>query len=289
MTRLAAHATAALLLAGICGQSRQPPTFSSRAVGVRVDALVTDGRTPVTGLTARDFELRDNGVLQAVDVTMASDLPLNAVLAFDTSASVNGKRRLDLIAAGDTFLSGLKPVDRASLFTFDSAVTASVRGTADFAAVRHELDHMAPGGLTSVMDAVYAAITMTLMQTDPPLVLVCTDGSDTSSWLNPAEVLEAAKRSNAVIYAVTNADAYPSAALTDLANTTGGQVVRVKSSGELSATFTKILQEFRSRYILTYSPRGVRPGGFHSIDVRVKRRGIAVRARPGYVGQESGS
>jgi VWFA-related protein len=139
------------------------------------------------------------------------------------------------------------------------------------------------------MDAVYAAITMNLMQTDPPLVLVCTDGSDTSSWLDPGEVLEAAKRSNAVIYAVTNADASSSAGLTDLANATGGQVMRVKSSGELSATFKKILQEFRSRYILTYSPTGVRPGGFHAIEVRVKRRGISVRARPGYVGQESGS
>jgi Mg-chelatase subunit ChlD len=183
--RLAANATAALLLAGLCGQSRQPPTFSSRSLGVRVDALVTDGRKPVAGLTARDFELRDNGVPQAVDVTIASDLPLNAVLAFDTSASVNGKRRRDLIDAGHRFLNGLKTVDRASLFTFDSAVTASVRGTADFAAVGEELDHIAPGGLTSVMDAVYAAITMNLMQTDPPLVLVCTDGSDTSRSLDP--------------------------------------------------------------------------------------------------------
>ncbi|HEX6464314.1 MAG TPA: VWA domain-containing protein [Vicinamibacterales bacterium] len=289
MTRLAAHATAALLLAGIGGQAQQHPTFFSRAVGVRVDALVTDGRKPVAGLTAQDFELRDNGVLQSVDVTIASDVPLNAVLAFDTSASVQGKRRRDLIDAGDTFLDGLKPVDRASLLTFSRDVAPRVRSTTDFAAVRTELDRIAPGGLTSLMDGVYAALTVALAQTDPPLVLVCTDGTDTSSWLDPREVLEAAKRSNAVIYAVTSADARRSTSLADLANATGGQILSVKSSAELSTTFRRILQEFRSRYILTYSPTGVRAGGFHAIDIRVKRRGLVVRARPGYVGLESGS
>jgi VWFA-related protein len=289
MTRLAAHATAALLLAGICGQTRQPPTFSSRAVGVRVDVLVSEGRNPVAGLTAGDFELRDNGVLQTVDVAIASDLPLNAVLAFDTSASVKGKRRRDLIDAGDTFLHDLKPVDRVSLLTFSTEVEPRVLPTADFGAVHEALDRIAPGGQTSIFDGVYAALTMTLAQTEPALVLVCTDGTDTSSWLDPHEILEAAKRSNAVIYLVTGAGGRLSASLTDLAGATGGQVLNVKSSAELSATFERILREFRSRYILTYSPTGVRAGGFHAIDIRMKRRGLAVKARPGYVGLEPGS
>jgi VWFA-related protein len=289
MTRLAANATAVLVLTGICGQTRQPATFSSRAVGVRVEALVTDGRTPVAGLTAQDFELRDNGVLQTVDAVLASNVPLNAVLAFDTSASVNGERRHDLIDAGDTFLAALKPVDRASLLTFGGGVAPRVPPTADFAAVRAELHRIAPGGQTSLMDGVYAALTMTLARTESTLVLVCTDGTDTSSWLDPREVLEAAKRSNAVIYVVTSAGGHLSTSISDLANTTGGLVMAIESNAELGATFTKILEEFHSRYVLTYSPRGVRPGGFHAIDVRVKRRGLTVKARPGYVGLDSGS
>ncbi len=286
MIRLAANATAALLLAAICGQTRQPPTFSSRAVGVRVEVLVTDGRKPVAGLTAQDFELRDNGVLQAVDAVLASDVPLNAVLAFDTSASVDGKRRRDLIDAGDTFLDHLKPVDRASLLTFSGGIAPRVSPTADVAAVRAELERIAPGGQTSLLDGVYAALTLTLARPESALVLVCTDGTDTSSWLNPREVLEAAKRSNAVVYVVTSAG---NTMLTDLANATGGLVMPVDSSGELSATFTKILEEFRSRYVLTYSPAGVRAGGFHAVEVRVRRRGLTVKARPGYVGLDSGS
>ena len=48
-------------------------TFSSRTVGVRVDVLVTHGRMPVGGLTAADFELRDNGVLQSIEIVDSPD------------------------------------------------------------------------------------------------------------------------------------------------------------------------------------------------------------------------
>jgi VWFA-related protein len=262
----------------------QRPTFSSRALGVRVDVLVTDGHKPVAGLTAADFELRDNGVLQSVEVVDAADVPLNAVLALDTSASIRGKRQQDLIAAGDALLDGLKPVDRASLTTFSHAVIPRVALTGDLPAVRRELASIAPDGQTSIMDGVYTALTATLAQPGRSLVVVCTDGSDTMSWLQPSEVLEAAKRSSAVLYAVTAADARRSAPLSDVADATGGQTLHVKSSAELASTLQRILQEFRSRYILAYTPQGVALGGFHALDVRVKRRGFTVKARPGYIG-----
>jgi Ca-activated chloride channel family protein len=118
------------------------------------------------------------------------------------------------------------------------------------------------------------------------VLVVCPDGYDTWSWLQPDEVLESAKRSNAVIYAVTAADARRSASLKDLTDATGGHMLQVKSSADLRGAFQKILQDFRSRYILAYTPNGVPSGGFHRLDVRVKRRGLTVKARPGYIGVE---
>jgi len=256
---------------------------------VRVDVLVTDGHKPVAGLTAPDFELRDNGVLQSVEVVDAADVPLNAVLALDTSSSIRGKRQRDLVAAGDALLDGLKPADRASLTTFSHAVTPRVALTSDFAAIRTELRRIAPDGQTAVMDGTYTALTVTLEQTGRSLVIVCTDGADTSSWLEPREVLEAAKRSNAVIYAVATSDAHRSKPLADLADATGGHLLQIKSSADLATTLQRILSEFRSRYILAYSPEGVAPGGFHALDVRVKHGGFTVKARPGYIGVERGS
>jgi len=281
-----AAAIAALLVSGVPQEHR---TFSSRALGVRVDALVTDGRRPVPGLTAADFEVRDNGVLQTVEVVDAGDVAVNAVLALDTSASTRGKRRQDLVAAGEALLDDLHSIDRAALTTFSHAVAPRIALTSDLHAVRAQLRGIQPEGQTAILDAAYTALTMTLAQSGRSLVIVCTDGSDTSSWLQPGDVIEAAKRSNAVLYAVTAADGRRSPALADVAAATGGHVLPVKSSADLASAFRRILDEFRSRYVIAYTPEGVRPGGFHTLDVRVKRRGLTVKARPGYVGVGDGS
>jgi VWFA-related protein len=286
MTR---QATAALLLLVLVGPTvpAQTQKFSSRTLGVRVDVLVTDGRNPIAGLKASDFELRDNGVMQRVEVVAAADVPINAVLALDTSASITGRRKTDLVAAGEALIDGLKPVDRAALTTFSHAVTPAMALTSDFRAVREELHAIEPRGQTSVMDGVYVALTSTLDQSGRFLIVVCTDGSDTTSWLKPSEVLDAAKRANGVIYAVTASDAKRSAALKDLADATGGQVMQVKSSTELREAFQRILSEFRSRYVLAYSPEGVEPGGFHRLEISVPRRRVTVKARAGYIGIEA--
>ncbi len=288
MTRPIALALAilpTLLLSGPVLASQQS-SFRSSALGVRVDVLVTDGHKPAGGLAAPDFDVRDNGVAQTVELVDAADVPLNVVLALDTSASTTGTRQTDLIAASQALLDGLKPADRAALTTFSHAVAPGMALTSDLSSVRGELLRLSPSGRTAVMDGVYVALTTTLAQPGRSLVVVCTDGSDISSWLRPDEVIESAKRSNAVIYAVTSADAPRTSSLEDLTDATGGDVLRVTSSADLRVAFQKILQDFRSRYILAYSPTGVPLGGFHRLEVRVKRRGLTVKARPGYIGVE---
>ena len=53
-----------------------------------MDVLVTDGRSPIAGLTAADFELTDNGTPQTVEQIYVEQLPLNVVMVLDTSGSV---------------------------------------------------------------------------------------------------------------------------------------------------------------------------------------------------------
>ena len=265
-------------------RASQKTSFSSGTLGVRVDVLVTEGNKPVGGLTASDFELRDNGVVQTIELLDASEVPVNAVLALDTSASTAGQRQKDLIAASEALLDGLKPADRAALTTFSHSVFPRLELTTDLAAVRADLRRIIPSGETAIMDGTYVALTATLAQAGRSLVVVCTDGYDTSSWLQPEEVLESAKRSSAVIYAVTAAEARRRSPLKELADATGGHMLTVAAKGDLRGAFQKILQDFRSRYILSYSPQGVPIDGFHRLDVRVKKRGLTVKARPGYVG-----
>lgn len=262
----------------------QVPHFPVNVEVVRVSVLVKGRDGPLLDLAAADFELRDNGVVQAIDVVDTSDIPVNAVLALDTSSSTKGQRQADLVAASDALLALLKPIDRAALTTFSHAVAPRIALTSDLAAVRSELRRIEPEGETSVMDGAYVALTATLAQTGRSLVVVCTDGYDTSSWLKPGEVLDSAKRSNAVIYAVTAAEGRRQSALKDLTDATGGHMLQVTSGKDLSGAFQKILQDFRSRYILAYSPQGVPAEGFHRLEVRMKRRGLTAKARPGYIG-----
>jgi Ca-activated chloride channel family protein len=266
--------------------SAQEPAFRTSTLGVRVDVLVTDGRKPVAGLGAADFEVRDNGVLQSIQLVDVVDVPLNVVLALDTSASTTGTRLADLISASQALIDGLTSADRVALATFSHAVMPRIALTADLGSVRQELLRLTADGRTAVMDAAYVALTTTLAQGGRSLVVVCTDGSDISSWLRTEDVIESAKRSNAVIYAVASAKARQSSSLQELSDATGGSVLRVSSAADLRGSFQSILQEFRSRYILSYTPEGVAPGGFHRLEVRVKRRGVTVKSRPGYVGLE---
>src|SRR5262249_16230355 len=96
--------------------------FSTRREVVRVDVLVIDRGQPVPGLTTADFELFDNGVAQRVDLVSHEDIPLNVVLAFDTSGSVTAERLGHLRDAGYAVLKGLTKHDQAGLVTFSHVV-----------------------------------------------------------------------------------------------------------------------------------------------------------------------
>ena len=70
--------------------------------------------------------------------------------------------------------------------------------------------------------------------------------------------------------------------LVDLTGATGGSVIDGSSGSRLEGAFIAALREFRTRYQLSYTPTGVDRPGWHPLDVRVRRPGATIRARPGY-------
>ncbi len=260
----------------------QNPVFSSRVEAVRVDVLVTDNGKPVPELRLADFEVFDNGVRQQVDTVGFEQLPLNVVLTLDMSDSVVGERLDHLRAAGRALLDGLKREDRAALVTFSHVVALGADLTTDLGRVRSGLDRARPAGNTAVIDASYAGMMLGESAVGRSLVIVFSDGLDTSSWLEPDAVIEIARRSDAVVYAVSVGLSPRSDFLSDLSEQTGGRLFTIESTKNLSAVFLEVLDEFRQRYLVSYSPSGVARGGWHQITVRVKGRRVTVKARPGY-------
>lgn len=266
------------------------PHFTTRAEFVRVDTLVTNRGTSVVGLRGDDFELRDNGVLQQVTVTDASALPVDVAMALDVSSSVGGPRLVNLKSAATGLVDSLRPGDRVALVSFNDLLLLHATLTDDFSRVRKLIDGMSANGRTSLRDAAYAA----LLQSDPnagrALVVLFTDGQDVSSWLGDDALIDTAKRINAVVYSValeaakdTKYDTRQDDILDELPRMTGGRRFSADHPERLREVFTTILNEFRQRYILSYTPRGVDQAGYHVLDVRLTRGHKGeIRARPGY-------
>jgi Ca-activated chloride channel homolog len=300
MTRRYWRTLGPLLLAGtvlVCavGQSAtarvsphgagQQPTFSARVAPVAVDVLVTENGQPVSGLRASDFEIRDNGVLQQVDLVAAGRLSVDVALAFDVSASVAGARLGQLRSASGLLLDELKKGDRAALVTFSDVVKLPSMWTPDLDAVRAALDGVRADGGTALVDGVYLALTVGETTVGRGLAIVFSDGVDTSSWLSADAVLQASRRSGLVVYAVSAIDAgKPPPFLRDICVATGGRLIEEESTWNLSSVFLELLEEFRNRYLVSFTPSGVSRDGWHRLEVRVKRPKAAVLARSGYFG-----
>jgi VWFA-related protein len=271
------------VLVGTAGLAAQSATFSSRIEAVRVDVLVTDNGRVVRGLRPADFEVFDNGVVQQIDLASFEELPVNVILALDISQSMVGERLEHLRAAGGSVLEGLRRDDRVALVTFSHMLRLPQGLTRDAARLREALDRVEPAGATSLVDGVYGAMTLAGSDAGRDLLLVFSDGVDTSSFMTSPRVLESARRTDATVYCVTVRGSGRSEFLRDLSGQTGGSVVEIASTTDLQKTFVGILDEFRQRYLLSYTPRGVSRAGWHRLQVRVKGRRGTVTARAGYM------
>ena len=260
----------------------QVPVFQSRREVVRLDVLVSAGNRPVAGLTVADFTVRDNGVVQKVDYVGFDEVPLNLILTFDVSGSVTGERLADLRAAGHAAIDQLRGDDRGAIIAFTHAVALGSSLTKDLPSLRRVLDGPGQRGQTSLVDASFAGLMSGVSDTGRSLMVVFSDGVDTSSWLEPDAVLDAAKRGDVVVFGVS-AGRLRSPFLRELSEATGGEVFTVRSTTELRATFVQLLTEYRQRYLVAYSPTGVATGGWHKVEVSVAKRGVQVKARPGYL------
>jgi VWFA-related protein len=152
MTRVSLSVIVCLALSATL-PAQQAPVFSSRVTNVRVDVLVTDAGATVRGLTPADFEVRDNGVPQQVELMAVEEVPLNIALALDMSGSVSGERLTHLRAAAKSVVDALKPDDKVALLTFTGSVYVRTVLTADRDRVRRGLDEASSGGDTALVDA----------------------------------------------------------------------------------------------------------------------------------------
>jgi VWFA-related protein len=276
-TALAAMLATCLVTAAPAWQGQ--PSFRSSVEAVEVDVAVTRGGKTVAGLTADNFIVTDNGVVQAVTAALLSAQPLRLTLALDVSRSVSGSRLASLIAASRTLFQALRPEDQASLITFSHRVVAAVPMGHDRSALNEALTKLSGDGATALRDAAYLGLSTASDDSSRALMLLFSDGSDTASFLTGEAVVDAAKRSNAVVHTV---QFRPDPFLGKLAEVTGGRTWSAQSDRQLEELFGRVLDEMRARYLLTYTPPGSQKPGWHQIKVSLKGARGDVIAKQGY-------
>jgi VWFA-related protein len=257
----------------------EQPLFRSRVEVVEVDVAVTRGGVTVSGLTARNFVVTDNGVTQDVTAALLGAEPLRVTMVLDVSKSVSGSRLASLIKAGTGLVNALGPMDQASLITFSHQVALRVPMSSRFGEIAGILAGLTGTGATALRDAVYLGLANASDDHSRALVLAFSDGFDTTSFVTIDAVIESARRSNAVVHAV---HFHPDKFLDQLTEATGGQTWSARSDRQLEELFGRVLDEMRARYLLTYSPSGPQKPGWHQLKVSLKGARGDVIAKQGY-------
>jgi VWFA-related protein len=296
MTRVAgAIGLAAMLLATTSAAPKQQEqrTFRSVTSAVTVDVSVTDDRRAVLDLGAIDFQLFDNGVLQDIAASSLEKLPFDLTLVVDTSGSLEGKPFEQFKSDVETIAGMLGADDRFRLVTFATHAADAFGWQPGSAPL--PLARIAAGGATSF----YQALAATLLRPTEPgrrqLIVAMSDGLDNVSLIDGPDVRELARRADAVLHIVIRRTPLSRSwgwvpyggggatkALRDAAELTGGRLQEADAKESLTSAFRRALDEFRTSYVLWYTPTGVGPTGWHAIDVRLKQGKYTVRARSGY-------
>lgn len=281
-------------LAAAALPAAQVPFRSERTV-VSVNVSVRSGNSPVADLTAADFRLTDNGARQSIDAVSIETLPIDLTLVIDTSGST-GAGISRLIAEAASLSRRLRPADRFRLLSIDTLVHELVPLESP---AKQSWPRIVPfNGASAVYDAMFAGLVTPVEPDRRHLLIALTDGLDTISALDVSAVRDAAERSDVLLHIVAvsfDAAAAPVPpnwlprrdvelnALQDAARRTGGDLHPAGQLGPGSLrAVNDAVDDFRSSYVLRYSPTITSPG-WHAIDVRVNRRGPSnVRARRGY-------
>ena len=277
----------------------QESTFKVDVRLVRMLVTVKDAAGRLIGsLNKDDFSIFDNGALQRVAVfERRTDQPLSIALLVDTSASTGIEMKYELDSV-NRFLRALfqegNSEDAVALYSFNWQVNLHSSFTRRIARLEQGLKQLKSEGGTSLYDAIYLASRDLESREGRHVLVVVTDGGDTTSSKKFHEAMEAAQISDAVLYPLVVVPITNEAgrnvggehALTTLAAGTGGRIFMPTPGAELDRAFSDIIKELRTQYLLGFYPANVplTKNRFHALTVSLGTPNLRVLTRNGYYG-----
>lgn len=275
-----------------------PTTFSVKVNLVRLLVSARDAVTgaPLTNLNRGDFEVTDSGVPQTITVfERNTSLPLSVAVLIDCS----GSTQIDLHYEEDSVLRFIplllhagNPDDAYALFSFNWRTSMDLDFTRSQKRAEKVLRSLHGEGGTSLYDAIYLASGALNGREGRHVMVVVTDGGDTTSYKKFDDALEAAQESDVVLYPVVVVPIENDAgrniggehALATLASSTGGQIFYPAGFEHVDEALTAILQQLRTQYLIGFYPQGTpeKHRSYHPVTVKTRTGDVKVSARSGY-------
>ena len=265
---------------------------------VSLNVTVTSGESFVSGLKKERFQIFEDGASQEITFFSAERQPVALSILIDSSTSMEQK----LIVAQEAaigFVKRLGPKDVAQVIDFDSEQRVVQTFTNDHVALEKAIRTIAPGGSTKLYNALYVALVelkkvkaQSLDEVRRQAIVVLSDGEDTASAVDYDYVLDAAKRSEVLIYCIglksrtdspTKGFKEADFVLRTLSQETGGRVFFVELLPQLTSVYQTIADELVSQYTIGYSSRNPkRDGAWRTVRVIVDSPDAVARTKPGY-------
>lgn len=288
------------------------PTLKVTTEAVNVYAVVrTKHGRLIPDLTQNDFEIKEDNIPQKITYfSRETDTPLTLAIMIDTSPSQERVLDVEQREAKAFLHQILRPKDLACVIHFDlevellqdftieqrlldNAIDATVINGGGHGVLPSPLPSRSVGG-THLYDSIYlAANELMNNEVGRKVLILLTDGEDQGSQESLNQALEAAQKSDCIIYAIDIVDRAfygfgnmgfnGDSVLRKLCEQTGGNVIKVNKVKNTSAAFQEIADELRTQYLLGYTPSNPRKdSGFRKIKVRVGHGDYKVQARSGY-------
>jgi Ca-activated chloride channel family protein len=274
------------LLAQDQDQSQNQSTLRVSVNLVLLDATVkTKNGRVMADLKKDDFEIREDGVAQKLEIFGRDELPLEVALVLDLSDSI-GPFMGPLREAATTALGALKPEDQVALFTFATEAELRVPFTTDKSKIAEQFGTFKVGGATNINDGIFVAAKYLLGA--PPkgrrvIILISDDVGTDAGGQGTHDIVAETIASDAVLYNLKIPGYNPASTLFYAAmvpglvnirkvmEQTGGEIFDVKSVGNLDTEFRALIQRIKTRYTLGYyTQANGATGKPHKLDVRLK-------------------
>jgi VWFA-related protein len=277
MIRILATSLIATMTLGVPAAQQ---VFRSSVDLVNLGVVVTGKNgMPVLGLTREDFEIAEDGAVQAVTHFAGGDPqsapPVHLAFMIDHSGSMVNDIR-DVRTAAIKFLNQVQGILDVTLIDFDTEVRLARFNPDDFPRMIERIRGRRPEGYTALYDAIGVYLDAAAGQTGDKILVLFTDGGDTRSTMNQGDLLDLLKLSDVTVYSVGYLQHQGSGrheqmqVLSRIGSTSGGLSFFPTSMRDLDRMYEQVLSQIAGRYSLGYvSTNPATDGKWREVKVRL--------------------